>query len=265
MSESKIKINGTTTLICDCEGTAPIDIDALKRVFPNQDIHPATHLCGKQLHLFEHQLQDNEGSLTVACTHKASVFSELADQFENDEHKAELQFTNIREKAAWSKEAKRTGPKIAALLAEASLTPMDTPFVTMESDGSVLIFGTNQVAMDAAKQLSERMDISLILTPGCDVTLPVLFDFPIYNAIPNMLSGYLGNFEAQLSGLVEMSATSRGTPIFRDAPQDGSAECSLILDLRGVTPLISAPEKRDGYFNPDPASPVAVQIGRAHV
>ena len=31
-----------------------------------------------------------------------------------------------------------------------------------------------------------------------------------------------------------------------------------MLDLRGETPLVRAPDKRDGYFNPDPRDPAAV-------
>ena len=34
--------------------------------------------------------------------------------------------------------------------------------------------------------------------------------------------------------------------------------CDLILDIRGGTPLFTAPEKLDGYFNPDPKNPALV-------
>ncbi len=256
MLKSTISNHGCTTLICDCEGTAPINVAALKRVFKDQAIAPATQLCGKQLHLLEQQLENTEGRVVVACTHKTSVFADAADQF-GGEH--DLEFTNIREKAAWSKEAASAGPKIAALLAEASLMASDTPLVSMHSDGSVLIFGHDQVTVDAANQLSLRMDITLVLSPGANVVLPALFDYPVYCGVPSTLSGYLGNFEVGLSGLVQLDPASRDQLVFSDKPQDGSAEASLVLDLRGGTPLISAPEKRDGYFNPDPANPMVVQ------
>jgi len=259
MSESTININGTTTFICDCEGTAPIDIKKMQQAFPDQDIKPATQLCGKQLSLVEKHLQAGDDKVVVACTHMSSVFSEMAEQFDR-EH--ELQFTNIRERAAWSKQVDQTGPKIAALLAEASLITPDTGHIAMESDGSVLVFGdveNAQTALDAARQLSDRLHISLILAPESDVILSGLYDFPIYSGTPTSARGHLGDFTVAIAGLTQADPASRGKLTFKDKPQDGSAECSLILDLRSGAPLVTAPDKRDGYFNPDPASVSAVQ------
>ncbi len=255
MSKAKVKVHGTTMLICDCEGTAPIDLEALKNVFTEQNIEPATALCAKQSHIFEQLIQETDDAIVVACTHKTSFFTNVADKYDNV---PEINFTNIREKASWSAQATSAGPKIAALLVEASLVPQDTPFVTMESDGSVLVFGKDQVAVDTVKQLSEQLDITLILEPGAQVLLPVIFDFPIFSGTPNKLSGHLGDFDVSLGGLVECDPASRMEATFSKEPQDGSAQCSLILDLRGTTALVSAAEKRDGYFNPDPASPIAI-------
>ena len=48
------------------------------------------------------------------------------------------------------------------------------------------------------------------------------------------------------------------TLTFEPAKGDGAAPFDLILDLSGGAPLFPAPEKRDGYFRPDPGDPAAV-------
>ncbi|MBT3558378.1 MAG: 4Fe-4S binding protein [Rhodospirillales bacterium] len=256
MTKSAIVINGVTTFVCDCEGTAPINAGVLGKTLDDQAIEPATMLCGRQLNMLEEFLPTAEGPVTVACTQMSHVFEEMAEEIG---YEGELGFANIREKAGWSKEVAQATPKVAALLSEASLSPPDVREVVMESDGSVLILGSNQPAVMAAQRLSSQMDVTLVVERGTEITLPAQFNFTIFNGKPVDLSGHLGAFTVTLWRLGAFIPSSRGEAQFEENRSDGNAECALVLDLRGDDPLVNAPEKRDGYFNPDPGSIAAVE------
>jgi hypothetical protein len=101
-------------LICSCEGTMPLDVDAVRRGC-RFDTTSATQLCGVELHRFR-AVASEDGPLTVGCTQQATLFTDVAAEIGS---KNSLQFANIREAAGWSSEAKRAGPKMAALLAAA--------------------------------------------------------------------------------------------------------------------------------------------------
>ncbi len=256
MTKSAIEVNGVTTFVCDCEGTAPINGNLLGTALGGKSVEPATMLCGRQLNILEQFLPTAKGPVAVACTQMSHVFDDLAEEIG---YESELAFANIREKAGWSKQVDQATPKIAALLTEASMTPPVVREVSMDSDGSVLILGSSQQAVTAAQRLSSQLDVTLVVERGTEITLPAEFTFTIFNGKPVALSGHLGNFTVTLWRLAAFVPSSRHEAQFETNPSDGSAECALVLDLRGDTPLINAPEKRDGYFNPDPASVVAVE------
>ena len=105
-------------LICNCNGTMPLDGKALARALklgavPNVN----TELCRRHLASFEAAVK-NGNDLVVACTQEAPLFAELYGEMKGS---GGIQFVNIREAAGWSAEAARATPKIAALLALADL------------------------------------------------------------------------------------------------------------------------------------------------
>ena len=82
---------------------------------------------------------------------------------------------------------------------------------------------------------------------------------PIFRGRVSSAAGHLGAFEVVLDGFAAMQVSSRQALAF-ERPRDGVAtRFDLILDLTGGAPLFPAPEKRDGYFRPDPGNPAAVQ------
>ena len=110
-----MKIAGRRCLVCDCEGTMALDGAALARALGSA-VEPVVHhqLCRRQLD----QVQDAATAgvdLLIGCTQEAALFEEsLANG-------PPVTFVNIRECAGWSAEGAQSGPKIAALLAEAAL------------------------------------------------------------------------------------------------------------------------------------------------
>ena len=99
--------------------------------------------------------------LLVGCTQEAPLFEETRAEFGPE---TAVGYTNIRERAGWAEEGRTALPKIAALLAEATLDVPPTPTVTMRSAGACLVYGRDEAAIEAAKQLAPRLSVTVILT-----------------------------------------------------------------------------------------------------
>ncbi|MCU0885950.1 MAG: hypothetical protein MUC44_13590 [Beijerinckiaceae bacterium] len=107
--------------------------------------------------------------ILVACTQEAPLFSEIVEE---TGYAGEISFTNIRELAGWSDQARSAGPKMAALLS-ASAEPMaPTRFTTLTSAGVALIYGRDETAIEIARRLSDTLDVTVILSRPGDVTPP---------------------------------------------------------------------------------------------
>jgi ferredoxin len=245
--------NGKQVLICDCEGTMPLDGKALAKALDGKELAVNHQLCRTQLDTFRKAGGDGT-PLLVACTQEAPLFLET----QGDADTA-IGFVNIRERAGWSRQAAKATPKIAALLAEAALDIPPTRGVSMTSEGTLLVIGSDETAIDAARQLAGRLDVTVLLTEGAKVVPPRLMDVPVFTGTLDGATGHLGTFEVRVTGFAPAAPSSRGALDFEAMAQTGTSQCDLILDLRGGTPLFTAPEKRDGYFNPDPGNPALVQ------
>ncbi len=171
-------------LVCNCNGTMPLDAKAL-----GVTVH--TSLCRQEVGTVIKALDGNE-SLIIACTQERALFGELADQSEKS-LVAPLRFVNIREVAGWTQEAKSSGPKIAALLALAEMPEAEpVPVVSYESRGRLLIIGPGSQALPWAEKLGDSLDVSVLSTePGA---LPISRNFPVYTGAVTGLDGYLGKF-----------------------------------------------------------------------
>jgi len=236
-----------------------IDAKALAKACQTDAPDVASHLCRGQLEEFQrHAKKVGEAGLLVACTQEAPLFLET---LEEQEAGTDIRFTNIRERAGWSKDASRKTPatqKIAALLAEAALDIEDSQSVTMKSSGVLLVLGRDAAAVDAAKKVSNRLDVTVLLEPGSDLPPPALMDVPVFTGKVTAAEGHLGAFQVAVEAFAAASPSSKQSLSFESAAQAGTSVCDLILDIRGGTPLFTAPEKRDGYFNPDPGNPALV-------
>src|SRR5689334_19938990 len=99
-------------LICSCEDTMPLDVDAVRRGCRGS-VSTVHHLCRAEIEKF--RAAAGEGTpLIVGCTQEAPLFSVIAAE---QKQPSSLTFVNVRETAGWSSEAKAAGPKMAALIA----------------------------------------------------------------------------------------------------------------------------------------------------
>ena len=250
-----MNVNGKKVLICDCEGTMSLDTRALARALDVPEA-PAlnTQLCRAQLANAEAASKGGQPVL-IGCTQEAPLFLETKAEMENA---AALSFVNIRERAGWSKDGAKAGPKIAALIAEAALDMAPATALTMESKGAILILGRDEAAVGAARKLAGRLTPTVLLSPKTEAPAPALMETPVFRGRIKAATGHLGAFKVQVADCAAANPSSRTMLSFPAVGSDGTLECDLILDLRGETALFPGGEKRDGYLRPDPGNPLAV-------
>ena len=240
-------------LICSCEKTMPLDAQAIGHgcaVTPTQ----ANQLCGLELERFKAALADG-APITVACTQEAPLFKEVAESFPQ----AQLTFVNIRETGGWSNDAAAAGPKAAALIAAAGEDMPPISLVTLESEGVALIYGRDEIAIEAAQRLADRLDITVLLTKPGDVMPRRSNEFPVLKGTIRNARGHLGAFELAIDDYALPRPSSRAKLMFGPARDGATSTCDLILDLSGGRPLFPAHELRPGYLRADPRDRAAVE------
>ncbi len=243
---------GRKLLVCDCDGTMPLDAAALGRAC-GQDIALNTELCRAQIATYDAALEGGEKML-VCCTQEAPLFAERAE-----EAGADVLFTNIRERAGWSDGARDAMPKIAALIAEAQTTVPPARSITVTSEGRAIVYGTDERAIEAAGRLGDHLAVTIVLAGAEDVLPPRMTTAPLYRGRASALAGHFGAFRVTFDGLAPARPSSRGALAFEPAGGADELGCDVFLDLTGGDALIGAPEKRDGYLRADPANPAAVE------
>lgn len=241
-------------ILCSCEDTMPLDAVGIGKACAGATISTARHLCRSEVAKFK--TAASAGELTVACTQEAPQFADIANE---EGLGAELSFVNVREMAGWSNEAKRAGPKMAALLAAARIEAPPTTAVTFESEGVTLILGSDQTAIDAAHQLVDTLDITVIISGNADIAPLRSSEFPIRFGKVRAAKGYLGEFEVTVDGYAEPLASSRAKLVAGPKSNGAVSRCDLIIDLTGNAPLFSAHDLREGYLRADPGNAAEVQ------
>src|SRR5262245_6555194 len=141
-------------LICSCDDTMPLDPDAVRRGCRGGEMTTAHQLCRAELEIFR-KAAASGAPLTVGCTQEAALFSEVAPEGAGD-----IRYANIRETAGWSADAASAGPKMAALLAMAAEAAPEIAFVTLNSEGVILIYGCDERALEAADLLKDHLDVT---------------------------------------------------------------------------------------------------------
>ncbi len=202
------------------------------------------------------RLMASGASLTVGCTQESPLFTEAAEEMGAADR---VLFANIRENAGWSVEAELAGPKMAALLAAAAEPVEPIRLVSLESRGVTLVYGRDEAAIETARRLADRLDITVLLTKPVDVTPPRSTDFPILKGTITAAKGHLGAFELRVDDYALPSPSSRQRLVFGEARNGATSSCDLILDLTGGTPLFPAHDLRSGYLRPDARDPAAVE------
>lgn len=250
-----------TVFVCSCERSMPNFGDSVARGGKAVEVKSGDQLCGSELSHVKSALSAG-GAVTIACTQQAPLFREIAQDlgFADD-----IAFVNIREMAGWAKEGAAAGPKAAALVAMAAVPDAPPEQVTLTSNGVALIYGHDVVAIDAARQLADDLDVTVVLARGGDVMPNAVWDFPVVQGTIRNAHGYLGAFEVTVDDFATPSPSSRERLHF-GTPRDGAlSTADIILDLSGGVPLFPAHELRAGYLKVDPGdrAGVAVAIAKA--
>ncbi len=241
-----------TILICSCEDTMHLDTAAVKRGCRKSEIAEFRQLCRAELDYFRSATKA-EGSLVVGCTQEAALFADEAEG-----RSGRMDFVNLRETAGWSAEGTQAGPKMAALLSAAFEPAPAFPFVTLSSEGVILIYGRDEVAVEAGQLLADHLDVTVMITKPGQIAPPATTSFPIVKGTIRNAKGHLGGFELAVDDFAAPRPSSRGALVF-EAPRSGlTSRCDLVLDLSGEPPLFPAHDLRDGYLRADPRDPAAM-------
>ena len=230
------RIGDKQLLLCNCNGTMPLDAAALERALELAGPLPVkSQLCQKELSA----LGDANGECLVACTQEARLFEETAAETAGEtagvaDRTQPLSFVNIREMAAWSDDARAAMPKIAALLAAAALPEPDpVPRVTFKSEGRLLIVGQADAALHWAEALKEQLTVTVLVT-GRTVgnELPAVRDYPVCSGKLDGLSGWLGAFEARWSqeNPIDLDVCTRCNACIKVCPEN-AIDWSYQIDL----------------------------------
>jgi ferredoxin len=251
---SMTKASDRLVITCSCEHTMPLNPSQIEKGCGGR-VQTADHLCRRELDVFK-RLVATGAEITVGCTQEAPLFTEVAEETGAQDR---VRFANIRETAGWSTDADAAGPKMAALLAAAAEPAPPIQLVTLKSEGVALVYGRDEVAIEAARRLADRLDITVLLTRPAEVLPPRTTDFPVVKGTITGAKGSLGSFELRVDDYATPSPSSRQKLIFGE-PRDGAvSRCDIILDLSGERPLFPAHELRSGYLRADPRDPAAVE------
>ncbi|MBE1282530.1 MAG: 4Fe-4S dicluster domain-containing protein [Rhodobacteraceae bacterium] len=238
-------------ILCDCGGSQPIDDATISKGFSGQCTAGFSHLCTRQIGQAAELIAG--GDAVIACQQERLVFEELAEELQV----APPGFVDIRDRAGWSEEADRAGAKMAALVAEAMLPAQVPHSVDVISEGTCLIIGASDVAVPLARVLSGSLAVTVLLSDEEEIPADRVFD--VVRGRIRRVEGALGGFKIRIDALQQVEPSGRGAFVLTP-PQDGAVSaCDLVIDVAGGAPLVTAPEKREGYFRADPKDPLAVQ------
>ena len=243
-----------TIVVCSCEDTVKLDAGALRRGCRGARVETAKQLCRAELDRF--QVAAAAGApLIVGCTQEAPRFAEAA---QSSTERANLTFVNVRETAGWSRQAADAGAKMAALLAAAAEPTPETAFVTLASEGVILVYGRDEQAIEAANFLKNHLDVTVMISEPAKLAPPRVNEFAVVRGRVRSAKGHLGAFEIVIDEFATAAPSSRSMLVFEAARDGAVSHCDVILDLSGQAPLFTPPDLRDGYVRADPRDPAAV-------
>jgi ferredoxin len=241
-------------LICSCEGTMPLDLGAVQCACRGAELRSAHQLCRAEVDKFRSAAAQAH-PLTVGCTQESPLFKELAAEAGRERP---ITYVNLRETAGWSKEASKAGPKMAALIAVAQEPLAEIPFVTLQSEGVILIYGSNERAIEAGALLQEHLDVTVLIKPPAAIAPMRAREFPIVKGKVQSAKGHFGAFELTINDFAEPAPSSRDVLTFAHSRDGALSRCDVILDLSGGIALFPGDELREGYLRVDPNDPVAL-------
>jgi ferredoxin len=181
------------TLICDCNKTMPLQEKILGAAL-GETLTLHSSLCRREAGAFQRAIQGGD-EVVVACTQEKRLFAEIGAN--TQAAIAPVKFVNIRETGGWGRDAARSMPKLAALLAAAHLPdPEPVPTVTYQSAGRLLIVGPLESAELAARLVSDVLDVTVFAQGGAGAQER---RYPMLGGTIAGLQGWLGAFELKWS------------------------------------------------------------------
>lgn len=241
-------------LICSCEDTMPLDGEAVRRVCRDTVVVEGRQLCRAELDRFR-KMAGAGVPMVVACTQEAPLFTEVADEIDGA---GAITFVNIRETSGWSKDAKASGPKMAALIAAAAEPAPTYPFVTLSSEGVTLLYGKDEGVIEAANLLKDHLDVTVLIKRPTGIAPLRVTEFSVVKGSIRAAKGHLGAFELTIDDYAVPSPSSRSALAFGPSRNDAVSRCDILIDLSGGAPLFPSADLRDGYLRADPTDPAAV-------
>lgn len=247
-----LKVDNTNVLLCSCGDTMDINGKAIAKGCGAEAGDIATSLCRMQTDRIMAALavpEDGTAQQTaIACTQETAVFEALAEEAGTE---APAVF-NIREKAGWSDEGSKAGPKIAALVAEAVQAWPGTPAMEMVSHGRCLIYGRGEEALAMGAALIDDLGVTVMLTHPEETMVSAQMAGVVATGKISAVSGSFTKFDVVIDRFAEARPQSRDGWSFDPLADGVETECDILIDLTGDTPLVSGAHKRDGYFRADP-------------
>ena len=240
-------------LICSCEDTVPLDGEKVRRVCRGSVVIEGRQFCRAELDRVRKAAAGGE-PIVIACTQEAPLFNQIAEDGGLDAPT----FVNIRETGGWAKDAKKAGPKMAALIAATASPAPDVSFVSLSSEGVTLLYGKDERVIEAAELLKEQLDVTVLIKSGSELAPRRVTEFPIVKGVIRAAKGYLGAFEVTVDDYAVPAPSSRGAFAFGPAKNGAVSKCDIIVDLSGGPSLFPGADLRDGYLRADPGDPAAV-------
>jgi ferredoxin len=237
-------------LICSCEDTMPLNGAPVERACRGADVLRGRQLCRAELDRVRNAAAGGQ-PIAIACTQEAPLFREISGEIS-------VTFANIRETAGWSKDAKAAGPKIAALIAAACEPMPDPAVVNLTSEGTTLLYGRDERAVEAAGLLKDHLDITVLITNGDGIPPASVTEFPLLKGTIRVAGGHLGAFKLRVDNYAAPAPSSRDRLQFGAPSNNVEIQCDVLIDLSGGTPLFSSPDLREGYLRADPGDAAAV-------
>jgi len=154
-------------ILCNCSETQDVDATALEEATGLSCSQVHSSLCTSQIDLATQEIAT--GDAIICCQQERRVFEEIVSETGSETPG----FTDIRDRAGWSDDPRSKLPKMAALLAEATLSASAEKSLDVVSEGLCLIIGTSGVALDAAEKLAPILGVTVLLTDDCAPRIPV--------------------------------------------------------------------------------------------
>ena len=241
-------------ILCDCSGSQALDPAAIEAATGMRCPKVHTNLCTTQIAAAVKAM--NSGEAIICCRQESRAFEALAAET----GAPEPVFTDLRDRAGWSDDPRSKLPKMAALLAEATLPAPAAKSLDVISEGLCLIIGAAEVVLPAARRLKDCLNVTVLLTDDAEPPAEPSHErgFDAIRGRLHRAAGALGGFSLRIDALRQTDPSGRGALRWTEPRDGGSTECDIILDLSGHTPLFPAAHKREGYLRADPGSITAV-------